>query len=54
MCVVGWGMPITVVITAIVISAHTPDQLYFQPDKFNSCNDENEMVLLAESSFKQN
>ena len=54
MCVVGWGMPITVLIIAIVISAHTHDQLYFQPDNFNSCNDEKELILLAESSFTQN
>ena len=53
MCVVSWGMPITVVITAIVISAHTPNQLYFQPDDFDSCNDINEMMQLAKSSFVQ-
>ena len=44
-------MPTTILITAIVISAYTPTQSYFQPDNFNSCNDENEMIPTEKSSF---
>lgn len=44
-------MPTTILITAIVISAYTPTQSYFQPDNFNSCNDENEMIPTAKSNF---